>query len=468
MTSKRHAVIWTRRPEGPVKMGNLVVSERENRFTYDDGFLKHTDIGGLSLMAPPALYKKTPVVYENREMVPLYPRLMSMIPGHQPHNIQRKLYNQILQKRKPPPKPGLDTDWELLLLTGHNGVGHIDIFESDQEADKQYHLMSDKPEIVSRSDFWHFVKDDILDAVDLVPAEVILKLLGPTPSVGGMIPKILASVPITDNWDGRFAPPGTRQIEDVEFKDVVLKFEQPTYEGMLALEALGLDIHRQLGFQVPEYQLAEFDGIRMLAVDRFDRSADGLPIPLETFFSVMAIGNREIQGATDTTMAAVGRMIEKLATLVNLDARQVQHGVYRRFCTALMTGNGDLHLENLSFLGSQQHVQLSPVYDPAPMRAWPLHNLLSAVPFDINPDLGGIRENIVALGPAFGMSVNAATDMLENIASETKDYTAQVAELADVPKARRDFLCKVVREARGKLVSQKVVHRKKSDTTPAP
>ena len=96
------------------------------------------------------------------------------------------------------------------------------------------------------------------------------------------------------------------------------------------------------------------------------------------------------------------------------------------------------------------------------------NNLLSAVPFDINPDLGGIRENIVALGPAFGMSVNAATDMLENIASETKDYTAQVAELADVPKARRDFLCKVVREARGKLVSQKVVHRKKSDPTPAP
>jgi len=451
MKPDRHAVIWTRSSDGPVKMGSLVVTERENRFSYNPDFLQHEELAGLSLLAPPKIFGTDPVVYHNRSLLTLYPRLMSLIPGHQPHNVQRKIYAQILQKRTQPPRTDQDVDWEMLLLAGHNGIGHIDVFGTDLIAQAFYGQPTEGQMVTTRSAFWSYVKRDILEATDLLPPETLLRLLGPTPSVGGMIPKILAAIPAQGHWDGRFAPPGTRQQEGVPYRDVVLKFEQPIYEGVLALEALCLDVHRELGFEVPNHRLAEFDGVRMLAVERFDRTTEGLPLPVESFFSVLAAGDREVQTMTDIDMSSVGKMIEKLATLVTLDARQIQREVYQRFCVALVTGNGDLHLENLSFAGGPQQVRLAPVYDPAPMRAWPQHNLLSAIPIVIDPDLGGMRENIIAMGRAFGLTPTAAADLLQQAAEKTTDYEERVATLKQVPEPRRNVLRKIVSETRRKL-----------------
>ena len=48
---------------------------------------------------------------------------------------------------------------------------------------------------------------------------------------------------------------------------------------------------------------------------------------------------------------------------------------------ALLTGNGDLHLENLSIIDRGEGPCFSPVYDPTPMRAYSIHNMLSVMPF---------------------------------------------------------------------------------------
>ncbi|MFP5506017.1 MAG: HipA domain-containing protein, partial [Gammaproteobacteria bacterium] len=303
-----HAVVWTRRQEGPLKMGDLVVTPRESRFSYGEDFLAlGPGAPGLSLLSSPRLYGRNPVVFPARDRMPLHPRLMALIPGEGRRNLQRQIYARILSQRPDPPAPGFDLDWELLLLTGHNGIGHLDVFRDDRAAAAFYARAPDAATVSGgRSKFWNVIRDDIALDIELMDAEAIAELLGPTPSAGGMIPKLLVAIPDAPAWDGGFARPGTREIGGRRFVDVVLKIEPAEYRGVAALEALCLDMHRDADFEVPRYWRANIDGLELLAVERFDRTADGLPIPMESLFSVFATGNRNFNSNQDTDLGEVG------------------------------------------------------------------------------------------------------------------------------------------------------------------
>ncbi|MDD3449209.1 MAG: HipA domain-containing protein, partial [Gammaproteobacteria bacterium] len=361
-----HAVIWTRRAEGPVKMGDLVVTPRETRFSYTPEYLAlGPDAAGLSLLSSPRLYGRNPVVFQSREPLVLHPRLMELIPGEGRRNIQRQVYTRLLERRPSPPAPGFETDWELLLLTGHNGIGHLDVFRDDRTAEGAYaRTGAPAPSPGDRSHFWQALRDDVARDLTLMDAELVAELLGPTPSAGGMIPKLLVAIPDEPDWDGTFAGPGTRQVAGRPFVDVVLKIEPAEYQGSAALEALCLDLHREAAFEVPRHWRGTQDGLQLLAVERFDRTREGLPTPMESLFSVFATGSRDFNSNQDTDLAEVGGRIERLAAVVNLDVRAVQREIYRRLCFAVCTGNGDLHLQNLSLLGWPDKAKLAPVYDP--------------------------------------------------------------------------------------------------------
>ena len=449
----RHAVVWTRTARGPLKMGSLVATPTECRFSYSAEFLAAGSHDGLALLAHPVLFGTEPVVYRTSARMPLHPRLMAMLPSEAPGNIQRRIYTEILARRERPPAPGFETEWEILLMAGHDGIGHVDVFRDDRAATDWY-ARPQHPETVigARSAVWRFIREDVRQTTPETDVGVITELLGPTPSVGGMIPKLLVAIPDGKAWSGRFAPPGTRAIEGRPFIDVILKIEPPQYEGVLALEALCLELHADLGFRVPRHWRAEVDGMRLLAVERFDRAGDGLPVPMESFLSVMASGSREVLGTADTDMRAVGAMLEKLATLVNLDTRRAQHEVYRRFLLAFLTGNGDLHLENLSFLGGPDAVDVAPVYDPAPMRAWPRHDLRSAIPIEFDPALG-LGENLAELGTAFGYSRRQAAELLRELLDATADYPERVRTLHAVPEIRRQRLSALVDRERATVLS---------------
>jgi len=76
-------------------------------------------------------------------------------------------------------------------------------------------------------------------------------------------------------------------------------------------------------------------------------------------------------------VAALLRLRDPAVTEVAGDAREfVKH-----FCIALLTGNGDLHLENVAVLTRAGRRRLSPVFDQAPMRAYPQHDMVSALPW---------------------------------------------------------------------------------------
>lgn len=447
----RHAVVWTRTTAGPAKMGSLVATDRECRFSYAAGFLATGNPDGLALLAGPALFGTHAVVHRSTARMPLHPRLMALTPGEAPGNIQRRLYTEILARRRSPPAPGFDTEWELLLLAGHGGIGHIDVFADDRAAEQWYARRPVRATLIGqRSAVWRFVREDLEQAMPETDAARIARLLGPTPSVGGMIPKLLAAIPDRVDWSGRFAPPGTREHNGEACVDVVLKIEPPIYAGVLALEELCYAVHRELGFAVPRTWHAELDGMRLLAVERFDRDGDGLPIPMESFLSVMASGSREVQGSADTDMHGVAAMLAKLATVVNLDPRQARREVFRRFCAALLTGNGDMHLENLAFLGGPGAVRVAPVYDPAPMRAWPRHDLRSAIPIAFDDALS-VRDNLLELGTVFGLRRAEVESLFEAFLQGTRTYAERVLALAAVPEPRRRQLADIVARERRML-----------------
>lgn len=460
-----HAVVWTRTAvdgpapravnnAAPMKMGDLVVTPRETRFSYTEEFLAlGRDAPGLSLLSSPRLYGRNAVVFAARDGMPLHPRLLSLIPGEGQRNIQRRIYTELLARQPNPPAPGFDMDWALLMLTGHNGIGHLDVFRDDRAALAAYaQRFPALPAPGTRAKFWHAIRDDVVRDLTLMDVEVIADLLGPTPSAGGMIPKLLVAIPDKKKWDGSFARPGTRVVNGKAFSDVVLKIEPAEYQGVAELEALCLQLHREAGFNVPRFWRATLDGLELLAVERFDRTGDGVPIPMETFYSVFATGNRRFTSNQDTDLAEVGRWLEKLGSVANLDVRAVQREFYKRLCFAVCTGNGDLHLQNVAFLGGPANTTIAPVYDPAPMRAWPRHDVRFAVPLDFDDAIGGFGENLIALGTSYGFTPSQARATLKYALDATRDYAERVEALTSVPAERRERLVGIVERERRVLM----------------
>lgn len=444
MARNHHGVIWTRVSGRPEKMGDLVLSDQQIAFTYRRDYLSSGQ-PGFCLLGDGALWGEETVTYPISERVPLFPRLLSLIPGNTPRNLQRRHYLAQLRTRlghEPP--PGVETEWQLLMMGGHGGIGHIDLFSDDRAAEAWFRKAADgdhngvglpTPSSASpagshssRSELWRMLKREVMDEhVDFDP-QLIEQMLGPTPSVGGMIPKLLVAITPGEQVP-RFFPPGTP-----EKQDVVLKVEPPEYAGLLDLEALCLDIHRQAGFEVPSATRYDIDDLRLLAVQRFDR-LDGLPIPMESLFSVIASGNHHFRETGDCLLEELGAILVRLGQVSHL-AQDSGELLYRRLLMALLTGNGDLHLDNLALLGGLSDCRLAPVYDPTPMRAWPRHDLVSAIPFDAS----GHRDRgafFLTLGESFGLSPQQSRQCAQDALTATATYAEQLMTLQQVPEKQR-------------------------------
>ena len=449
MARHQHAVIWTQLSGLPEKMGDLVLSENQASFTYTKEYAS-SGLPGFCLLGDSSIWKNDTVTYPISERIPVFPRLLSLIPGNNPRNLQRRHYLDILRdKEGKEPPPGLDTEWQLLIMGGHGGIGHIDIFSDDIIAEKWYssnRTTRDDTAIVktsnSRSQLWRMLKRNVLDENVEFDPRVIEEALGPTPSVGGMIPKLLVSIEPTAT-EPDFYPPETKHKTDV-----VLKIEPPEYIGLLDLEALCLDIHRKAGFNVPTYHRYVDGELHFLAVERFDR-VGMKSIPMESLFSVIATGNYDFRETGDILLEELGDIISNLGQVAALD-EDTGEQMYRRMLMALLTGNGDLHLDNISILGGLSDCRLAPVYDPAPMRAWPRHNLVSAIPFDASKydDHGALY---IYLGKSFGLSTDQVRQCIHDAFDATSSYTERLMELDRVPLKRRSQLVEIAQQERLQL-----------------
>ena len=454
MSTDREAVVWTRLGGQPRRMGRLYVTDRECRFTYDDDFLD-TGLPGLGIVYAPEFFGKTTIVRARSELFDLLPPLQSLIPPRNEDNFQRNLSLKSLAAKGVTGLVGFDADWEILKVAGHGGIGHLDLFENDDKAQAWYadpppvelHEISDELGF-SLKEFMAWYEDDL---------DVLIQAVGPTPSVGGAIPKLLMSIP-SSGWDGRIGLP-TRQ-KTFGVTDVVLKFEQTTrYPGIIELEALAMDMHREAGFEVPRCWPCFFKDMPALAVERFDRDADNMPLFTETLYSIIASG-APVEGNYGYRYDLIAQAIDVSAVTIASDAQAAKQHLFRRFLVATLTGNGDLHLENMSIMQVDGLRRFTPVYDPAPMRAYSQHDLLSVMPFgDYGEMPDGASEPVqfadavARFAKTCGLTRTQAQDTANELLAVTAGYEVRVNALATVPEENKARLIRRVRDVREKLSS---------------
>ncbi|MEN8264606.1 MAG: HipA domain-containing protein [Nitrospirota bacterium] len=445
MKTDRDAVVWTRIGMRPVKMGRIYVTESECRFTYDDDFL-NTGLPGLGLIYPPDIVQQNTIVRTRTEFFNLLPPIQFLVPPRSEKNFQRQLILSYLAKSGVVPSKGFDTDWEILMVAGHGGIGHLDVFQNDEKAVEWYSIPG-KQSLSEISDDFGFSLKEFLTWFD-ADSEALIQLVGPTPTVGGAIPKILVTIP-ESGWDGRIGLPSKIGAHGVT--DVTLKFEQTSiYPGIIELEALTLDIHEEAGFDVPRRWQAVINDINTLVVERFDRDKKFNPLFTETLYSIFASADQSITNNFSTTYDAIARAIERSPIEMVSDRKAAKQHLLKRILFALATGNGDLHLENLSIINIDNVLSFSPVYDPAPMRAYSIHNILTAMTFGQYGEVF-LEEALLNFTKNLGFRKKELLDMIEFVLTVTNDYEERIQGLRSLPEENRKNLVSIVSSVKDKL-----------------
>ena len=453
MSTDREAVVWTRLGDVPRRMGRVYVTDKECRFTYDDTFLE-SGLPGLGIVYAPEYFGKTTISRERSERFDLLPPLQSLIPPRQADNFQRNLALKCLDAKGVSNLNGFDADWEILKVSGHGGIGHLDLFEDDAKAQRWYddapphelNTISDELSF-SLKEFMTWYEDDY---------EILIQTIGPTPSVGGAIPKLLLSIP-SSGWDGRIGLPTRRKTAGVI--DVVLKFEQSNrYPGIMELEALAMDMHREAGFEVPRCWPCFFKEMPALAVERFDRDANNAPVFTESLFSILASG-ASINDPYDYRYDLIAKSLDTSAVQLVSQVQESKLHLFNRFIMSLLTGNGALHLENLSIMQLDDVRRFTPVYDPAPMRAYSQHDMLSVMPFGDYGEMPEGTSEPVSFGDAVtrfaracGLNKALQQDEVNSLMSATESFESRVAALETVPDENKERLINRVRDVREKLM----------------
>jgi len=124
----------------------------------------------------------------------------------------------------------------------------------------------------------------------------------------------------------------------------------------------------------------------------------------------------------------------------------------------MLTGNGDLHLENLSIIDRGGKLAFSPVYDPAPMRAYSIHNALfpTGMGFGdygdkINGEPVGFRNAWKRFRKNLGISKTTLLNSVERLLQVTDDYDKNIDALETLPAGNKVNLIKIHRDVRNKF-----------------
>ncbi|MGE0269627.1 MAG: type II toxin-antitoxin system HipA family toxin [Candidatus Omnitrophota bacterium] len=150
--------------------------------------------------------------------------------------------------------------------------------------------------------------------------------------------------------------------------DWIVKLPSPAYDNIPENEFAMMHMAAEIGIPVPEIKLVPLSGIaglpdfgklrgtQALAVKRFDRTDDGKRIHIEDFAQVYSIfPEKKYEGVSFTNIAGM---------IWTLTGENVLRDFIRRLAYTILTGNGDMHLKNWSFIYRDGRTpELSPAYD---------------------------------------------------------------------------------------------------------
>jgi serine/threonine-protein kinase HipA len=432
-------VVWTWAQDAPYKVADMVLTDREHR-------LRLTGDAPYSLVASKAGLQQ--IIYPSREGAWFEPHIQALLP--QPATLHHSLIQARAMAqagsswRSASPR---EQAWLMLMATGHSNtgfsIGHLGVFASDDEAVIAW--SNDLPgeldsQTIARPA--HALLDLVADYIASPnAAPSLLASLGNVASVGGMMPKILACIAVdsAQQWDGVLFAPNAHRLMPPRGKhwvSVLVKFEPKGSAGLLALENACYAIHREAGLTCPATWLGEvlLNGRQLTALcsARFDRSAASLAVPFASFAAVLHSGNpSKYLHRTDARMDDLPQLLRVVSSQPAQDAQSL----YLRYVLALLTGNGDAHLDNWGMLGAYPNAVLSPVYDPAPMRAFG-YNCVSALPLgaaDHDWTAGYLPSNLAQRlsdwAKALGLRADTANKLSRRALAVVGHYPAQLQAL---------------------------------------
>jgi len=158
----------------------------------------------------------------------------------------------------------------------------------------------------------------------------------------------------------------------------IVKLPDPRFDGVPEAEHALSEFARSIGIDVPETKLIDVDaidglpawasapGARAFAIRRYDRADDGTRVHAEEFAQVLDVP----VGGDGLHRYRVS--LETIArTAFQLSGSSALHGVVDRLVFNVLTGNGDAHAKNWSFIYPDGiHPALSPAYDLVPTVAF--------------------------------------------------------------------------------------------------
>ena len=403
------------------------------------------------------------LVYSRNGSRVLPPQLRALLPPDVALNPQRRMLLDLMlaSGRSITGLPTELQQWEMLVFAGRNAVGHIDVFESDRDAQHYYAQNYGSVQPAGRSGLkdlklWGVFRKYVAQSLPSVEEEQLKATLGPTPGVAGFVPKMLCAIELEadGSWAGKtIGKPGTGEGGRASVSALV-KIEQNSYPGLLQLESLAYEYHGKAElFDVPRTWLLETtvneEPLIALASERFDRDHD-VPLPLESMYSILHTGNpTKYLCNTDGSIEKIGEVLNKL----RFPYAELER-FYTQFVMSLLTGNGDLHTDNIAILtapgkNGMKRYRLSPLFDPAPMRAYRgrySHNVLSALPFgggDPSDTTGSatpddLFDSLMAVAKSMGIKHTKAKSLVMHLYRVTEPYLNDAIELLrSIPADRR-------------------------------
>jgi serine/threonine-protein kinase HipA len=148
----------------------------------------------------------------------------------------------------------------------------------------------------------------------------------------------------------------------------IVKLPSPAYDNIPENEYAMMHMAGEIGMAVPEIKLVPLSdiaglpdfgklrGTQALAVKRFDRTEDGKRIHIEDFAQVYSVfPEKKYEGVSFTNIAGM---------IWTLTGEEGLREFVRRLSYTILTGNGDMHLKNWSFMYRDSRTPtLSPAYD---------------------------------------------------------------------------------------------------------
>ena len=201
----------------------------------------------------------------------------------------------------------------------------------------------------------------------------------------------------------------------------ILKLESPDYPLIIENEDYFLRTARGSLTDVVETELVhDAEGKSGLLVTRFDRTVDSNGNPIsQAVEDACQVLDKWPADKYNMTAEEVVLKLSKVCSSQKLAAREL----FKQFCFAWLTGNGDLHAKNLSILSTQEgEWRISPAYDLPSTVLYGDRSLALSI---AGKKTGHSRRSLIEFGVTVGLSVKLATkildEMLESTSSVIKD-----------------------------------------------